>query len=138
VVPEENTHKMILGSEDELNGVLFVLFIPSKDKDGGPLPRGEDQQLWADAAGDLLTRIFTGATIMPPAKGKWLNEETDTIITEEIVLVHSYARGGDAANQEKLVELAKFLHRMDKKTKQGEVAVVIDGVFHRIRKFNLA
>ncbi len=75
---------------------------------------------------------------MPPAKGKWLNEETDTIITEEVVLVHSYARGGDAANEEKLVELAKFLHRMGKKTKQGEVAVVIGDVFHRIRKFNLA
>src|SRR5262249_49078990 len=118
--------------------VLFVLFIPSKDKDGGPLPRGEDQQLWADAAGDLLARIFGGATIMPPAKGKWLNEETATIITEEVVLVHSYARGGDAADEQKLMELAKFLHRMGKKTRQGEVAVVIGDVFHRIRKFNLA
>lgn len=137
-MPQKNAHKATLGSEDEPNGVLFVLFIPSKDKDGDPLPRGQDQQLWADAAGDLLTSIFGGATIMPPAKGKWLNEETDTIITEEVVLVHSYARGGDAANEEKLVELAKFLHRMGKKTKQGEVAVVIGDVFHRIRKFNLA
>jgi hypothetical protein len=136
-VPQENAHKTTLGSEDEPNGVLFVLFIPSKDKDGDPLPRGEDQQLWANTAGDLLTNFFGGATIMPPAKGKWLNEETGTIITEEVVLVHSYARGGDAADEEKLVELAKFLHRMGKTTKQGEVAVVIGDVFHRIRKFTL-
>ncbi len=137
-MPEEKSHKATLGSEDEPNGVLFVVFIPSKDKDGGPLPRGQDQQLWADAAGDLLTRMFGGATIMPPAKGKWLNEETDTIITEEVVLVHSYARGGDAVAEEELLDLAKFLHRMGKKTKQGEVAVVIGDVLHRIRKFKLA
>src|SRR5207302_1714166 len=103
-----------------------------KDKDGNALPRGQDQQLWADAAGDLLTTLFGGATIMPPAKGKWLNEETGTIITEEVVLVHSYARSGDAAAREKLVKVAQFLHRMGKKTKQGEVAVVIGDVFHRI------
>jgi hypothetical protein len=137
-VPQENAHKAMLASEDEPNGVLFVLFIPSKDKDGGPLPRGQDQQLWADAAGDLLAKLFGGATIMPPAKGKWLNEETDTIITEEVVLVHSYARDGDAASEVKLGELAAFLHRMGKKTKQGEVAIVIGDVFHRIRKFTLA
>jgi hypothetical protein len=137
-VPQEDAFKATLGSEDEPNGLLFVLFIPSKDKDNGPLPRRQDQQLWADAAGDLMTRIFGGATIMPPAKGKWLNEETNTIITEEVVIVHSYARGGDAVDEEKLLELAKFLHRMGKKTRQGEVAVVIGDVFHRIRKFKLA
>jgi hypothetical protein len=30
------------------------------------------------------------------------------------------------------------LHRMGKETNQGEIAVVIGGIFHRIRKFDLA
>jgi hypothetical protein len=102
----QNSEMNPLGSSSEPSGVLFVLFIPSKDKDGNPLPRGQDQQLWADAAGDLLAEFFGGATIMPPAKRKWLNEETNTIITEDIVLVHSYARGGDASDEEKLTRLA--------------------------------
>jgi len=137
-VPQDNAHRATLGSENEPNGALFVLFIPSNDKDGDPLPNGQDQQLWATAAGDMLTRIFGGATMMPPAKGKWLNEETNKIISEEVVLVHSYARGKDAADDKKIATLATFLHRMGKETKQGEVAVVIGDVFHRIRKFNLA
>jgi len=86
----------ILASETEPNSKLFVLFILSKDKDGNDL---SDQDMWATAAADMFTRIFGGATEMPPAKGKWYNEDTDEIITEAVVLVHSYARdsarGGD-------------------------------------------
>ena len=82
-------HAEFLGSESEPNGTLFVLFIPSKDRDGNDLA---DQQMWASAAGRLLSEIFGGATQMPPAKGMWLNEETGQIITEEIILVHCYAR----------------------------------------------
>jgi hypothetical protein len=37
--------------------------------------------MWADAAGDLLAELFGGATIMPPARGKWFNEESKQIIT---------------------------------------------------------
>src|SRR5262245_59135630 len=92
-------------SEDEPNSVLFVLFIPSKDKDGNDLPAGQDQQLWANAAGDLLTTLFGGSTQMPPAKGMWLNEETQEIITEEVVLVHSYARVSHANDEERLRKL---------------------------------
>ena len=94
--------------------------------------------VWANTAGDVLTELFGGATILPPAKGKWLNEESKTIITEAVVLVHSYARGVDANNEGKVAALAKFLHRMGKETAQGEVGVVIGDVFHRIRKFTLA
>ena len=137
-MPAEDTHARLLGSEEEPNGVLFILFIPSKDKDGHDLPAGQDQQLWANAAGDLLTTLFGGSTQLPPAKGKWFNEETGEIITEEVVLVHSYARASHVNDEGKLRKLAKFLHRMGKTTRQGEVAVVIGDVFHRIRKFKLA
>jgi hypothetical protein len=77
-VPDSPNPAVLLGSEPEPNGVLFVLFIPSKDKDGKDL---NDQPMWADAAGDLLAELFGGATIMPPARGKWFNEESKQIIT---------------------------------------------------------
>lgn len=125
----------ILGSEDEPSGILFVLFIPSKDRNGVAF---NDQDVWASTAGDMLTTLFGGATIMPPARGKWLNPETNTTITEEVVLVHSYARTGDANDDNKLWVLAAFLHRLGRDTNQGVVAVLIDGVFHRIHNYRSA
>jgi hypothetical protein len=89
----------VFGSEAEPNGVLIVLFIPSKDKDGNDL---SNQEMWADAASDLLSALFGGATIMPSAKGKWLNEETDQIITEPVVLIHCYARPSHASDEDRL------------------------------------
>lgn len=125
----------IFGSEAEPNSILFVLFIPSKDKDGNDL---SDQEMWANAAGDLLSELFGGATIMPPAKGKWFNDETKQIITEQVILIHCYARPSYAKDVDRLKQLARFLHRMGKETNQGEIAFVIDNEFRRIRKFTLA
>lgn len=128
-------HAGMLGSEPEPNGTLIVLFIPSKDKNGNDLG---DQEMWADAAGHLLSTLFGGATEMPTAKGKWLNEETGQIITEDVVLIHCYVRGSHLNDEGRIRELARFLHRMGSQTNQGEVAVVIGDVFHRIRRFTLA
>ena len=95
----------------------------------------KNAELWTSAAGDKLTELFGGATEMPPAKGKWYNEETDRTIVETVVLVHSYATEAKANDENKIKVLAEFLHRMGRETNRGEVAVLIDGVFHRIRKF---
>lgn len=128
-------YEEIFGSEAEPSSTLFILFIPSKDKDGNDLP---DQEMWANAAGDLLAELFGGATIMPPAKGKWFNQETRQILTEPIVLIHCYARPSLAKDANKLEQLARFLHRMGKVTNQGEIAFVIDNEFRLIRQFTLA
>lgn len=131
------TPSEILHSEEEPASVLFVAFIPSKTKDGDDLPAGEDQQMWADAVSDVLTEQFGGATIMPVAKGKWRNDD-GKIIPEDVVLVHSYAQPSHAQDANRLHELAVILHRMGKRTKQGEVGLLVDGIFHKIRKFPLA
>jgi hypothetical protein len=133
----KKTHTEIFHSEPEPGSVLFVLFMPSKTKDGDDLPAGQDQELWASNVGDVLTEAFNGATQMPVAKGKWLNDN-GKIISEAIVLLHSYASDKDAENEGKLQNIAKILHRMGHVTKQGEVGLVIDGIFHRIRRFPLA
>ncbi len=124
-------------SEEEPGSILFVVFIPSKTKDGDDLPQGEDQQQWAEAVGDLLAQVYGGATEVPVAKGKWLNDD-GKIITEEVILIHSYVRPSQMDDDGKLRQVARILHRMGKRTKQGEIGVVIDGVFHRIRRFPLA
>jgi hypothetical protein len=90
--------------------------------------------MWADAAGSMLADQFGGCTEMPVAKGMWRNDDGE-IIKESVILVHSYAQQGHVEDDARMEALAKFLHRMGKKTHQGEVAVVIDNVLHRIRKF---
>lgn len=135
--PRKKPPAEILHSEEEHGSVLFVCFIPSKTKDGEDLPGGEDQQLWAEAVGDVLTEQFGGSTAMPIAKGKWLNDDSK-IITEDVILIHSYASQSHAEDEDRLHQIAVILHRMGKRTKQGEVGVVIDGIFHRIRRFPLA
>ena len=131
---KKKTHQEILESEAEAGSILFVFFVPSKTKDGKDLPAGESQELWADAAGEVLTEQFGGATAMPPAKGMWMNDD-GKIIKESVILVHSYASKSKADDAGRMEKLAKFLHRMGKRTNQGEIGVVIEDMFHRIRKF---
>ncbi len=78
-MPKKQTHQEILGSEAESNACLVVLFIPSKTDKGKDLPHGEDQKMWADAAGSMLADQFGGCTEMPVAKGMWRNDDGDIV-----------------------------------------------------------
>lgn len=131
---EAMEYSEILKGEIEPSSKLFVLFVPSKDKNGNHL---NDQDIWATAASEMFTRIFGGATEMPPAKGKWLNDETGAIITENVVLVHSYAPDSKIV-PDNIQKIADFCHRMGRDTSQGEIALLVDGVFHRMRDFHVA
>ena len=115
--------------------MLLVLFIPTKDKNGKLL---SDHPIWLKNAVRLLNKLFGGATTMPPAKGTWRNDETNSIVEEAIVLVHSYAKNEHVDNAGMMQELANFLHGMGRETKQGEIGIVVKDVFHRIRKFQAA
>ena len=132
-VPNHSDLANLLNSEP--NGILFVLFIPSRDKNSNLL---NDHDIWSRNAAKLVTELFGGATKMPMATGMWMNDETNTIVEEEIVLIHSYARESDVKDEAKLKKLANFLHGMGKNTDQGEIGLVIDNTLHRIRHFNLA
>ena len=72
---------------------------------------------------------------MPPAMGSWKNPETEELVSEKVVLVHSYTNPSKVQDAKNLRKLATFLHRMGRVLLQGELVVVIDGVMHRIRKF---
>jgi hypothetical protein len=117
------------------NEVLIVLFIPSRDKNSKLLP---DHDVWWKTAAQVLSEEFGGATVMPAAKGFWKNYEDGKLVEEDVTLAHCYVDPKDLDDIKKVKKLAKFLHGMGKVTNQGEIALVIDGVFHRIRKFSLA
>ena len=75
---------------------------------------------------------------MAPAAGAWHNPETNEIIEESVTLIHSYASVDANNDGSKFLKIAEFLHRMGRETKQGEIGIVIDGVFHRITRFQKA
>lgn len=118
-----------LGSFDS-NSLLVILFIPTKDKDGNEL---RDSEMWLAAAIKVLSEQFGGATVMAPAQGAWYNPESGEVISEQVHLVHSYGKPDDAPNHFK--QIAKFLHRMGREARQGEIGIVVDGVFHRITNY---
>lgn len=128
------TYVDILGIADS-NDFLFILFVPSRDKNGVELA---DHHQWVEAAAKLMGRLFGGSTIMPPARGAWLNPETDELIMEDVVLVHSYTESAQATEPDVLEEIGRFVHRLGKETNQGEIGIVLNNVFHRIRNFTLA
>ncbi len=133
-MPKKQTHEEILGSEAEPNACLIVLFIPSKTDEGKELPpRGRSADGGGRSRGHAR-RAVRRLHEMPTAKGRRRSDDGE-IIPEPAILVHSYAQQSHVEDDARMEKLAKFLHRMGKKTHQGEVAVVIDDVLHRIRKF---
>jgi hypothetical protein len=119
-----------LGADDTTSPQAFTIYIPNKDRDGNPIP---DPQAWIEEAIELMCEINGGATAMPPVDGAWKNEQ-GAVIRENPVVVYSYiaAEAFTAA----LPRIREFLHRMGRRTNQGEIAVEYDGRFYHIRRFD--
>jgi hypothetical protein len=119
-----------LGSDAGVSTQCITLYIPNKDQHGEEIG---NQRKWVLEAVRLLSQINGGATVMPPVEGGWLNDESE-IIWENPVIVYSFIRPDEfVAN---LPRLREFLHRMGRETDQGEIAFEFDGRFYRIRKFD--
>src|SRR5258708_34924887 len=73
----------------------LTLYIPSRDRRG----KGFDAKPWVDEALGLLSGIGGGATALPPVDGAWIGPDTETLITEKIVLAYTclYPAGFGAA-----------------------------------------
>lgn len=116
-----------LGAKGESSEQMLAIFIPEKDKDGHAILT---QDKWVDEFAELLCVIGGGVTVMPPARGGWLNEERGTIVWERPVLVYSYVKADRFLAQ--LPRLRALLHRLGRETNQGEIAVQFGGVFVRL------
>lgn len=58
--------KIIATLKDGLRHDLLILAIPSHDRENKPI---HDQTVWADAALELFSALFTGATAFETFKG---------------------------------------------------------------------
>lgn len=109
-----------LGAGKSASTVL-VLFIPSKDRDDGPIDQGH----WVDEALRTLGTLFGGATAFPQGKGVWRDDaQGGKLLFDEPVVIQCYT--SETALEQRAEELREFLHRMGREARQGAVGLVID------------
>ena len=108
-----------------------ILFIPSKDRDGHEI----DQAYWVDEGLRVVGQLFRGGTDFPPGKGVWRDDvRGGQLLFEATVMILSFADPNDLT-EFTLLELKKFLMRLGRETNQGEVGVVIDGIYYGFTQF---
>jgi hypothetical protein len=94
-----------------------------------------DQDHWTDEALTTLGSLFRGATAFPPGKGVWRDDSRGgALLRETTVMVVSYVPQSEL--RKNLPQLRDFLHRFGRETNQGEVGVIISGVYYGISKYD--
>lgn len=121
-----------IGSNTPVGTLQLTLFLPSVDRDG----RSIGQEKWVEEALAALGTLFRGATAFPPGRGVWRDDARGgKLVFDETVMVTSYADPAivtDAA----LAGLRRFLHRMGREARQGEVGIVIGAQYHGITSYD--
>lgn len=121
-----------LGASRPAGTMLFVLFVPSVDRAGSPI----DHERWVDQALTIFATLFRGATAYPRGTGRWRDDENaGALVTDEPTIVTSYADPKDVTDSA-LARLRAFLHRLGRETNQGEVGIVVDGVYYPITRYD--
>jgi len=129
-IPTEGSPVSGIGDLEPKDHYVCV-FVPSLTRDGRPL----NHPFWRDETVLAMSRLFGGATAVEGVGG-WLDKEQgDRIKREPVSIVVSFITSNEW-NQENLLELRAFLHRMGREAEQGEIGILSDGVFERIRRFD--
>lgn len=126
----------MLFDDDPDHGVAsrhVQVFIPSVDRDGDPIPKGQDY--WVKECLEVLGRQFGGATAFPPSQGVWYDDERDELVYDDTVIVFSYAAEDDLT-KEAAAAVHGFLMRLGDEGRQGEVGLFIDGEYRRFRRYD--
>jgi len=110
-----------------------IVFIPSHSRDKARLP---NQDVWATEAFNLFGKLFGGATGFPNLKGIWRDDENGgELLVDEPIMIQSLVKRADVEKPANILELAGFLKRMGKRTKQGAVAIIFNDAIHFISNY---
>lgn len=121
----------VLQAEKPAGSSQIVLFIPALDRDGQEIA----QAYWVDEGLRVVGQAFRGGTAFPPGKGVWRDDERGgQLLFEATVMILSFVNPADLT-ETALLNLRAFLWRLGKDGRQGEVGVVIDGVYYGFTKF---
>ena len=104
----------------------LILFVPSHDKKNVAIP---DQTIWADAACELFSKLFRGATAFRALTGVFRTDAGETL-KDTPILVESYAERAKTLDALKSDTLRDFALRMGSETKQDTVALIVNDFIH--------
>lgn len=110
----------------------IAIFIPSKDKKSKPI---HDQAQWADSAAALFARLYGGSTGYKNLIGTWYDQKSDTVITEQPIMIQTLTKRENVEDPKKLGELLGFCRRMGKNTNQACIGLAINDVFYYISDY---
>lgn len=114
----------LLGAEDGVSRVQrFTIYLPDRDANRAQIA---DIDAWADQAVNLMAEINGGCTRLPIAKGSWVNQSTDQLITEDTIVIYSYLFKPDRF-EERIDDLVEFLHTFGRETNQDYVMAEFSG-----------
>jgi hypothetical protein len=109
---------------------LLVLFIPSADRDGGPLGKKE-QKRWARKALKLLGEKLHGATAFPRGWGVWRDDARGGLLVWDRPILIQCFTSAEALRQE-IGHIRQFLVELGTETNQGAVGLIIDRTYYEI------
>ena len=122
----------ILQSDKPEGSSQVVLFIPGRNRDGEEI----DQDYWVNEGLRVVGKAFRGGTAFPPGRGVWRDDERGgELLFETTVMILSFVNPDDLTD-EAVLGLRDFLLRLGRESKQGEVGVVIDGVYYGFTRFD--
>lgn len=123
----------VLGATRPAGTEEITLFVPERDVEG----RAIGQAAWVKAFLELFGRLFGGATALPRGLGVWRDDRRGgRLVFERTVMIMSFAVEEDVERSYPV--LRAFLHHFGAQARQGEVGIVVAGVYYGIGSFDAA
>jgi hypothetical protein len=130
-VAATNTSNWLGAIDGASKGFLVLVFVPSQTRNGDPI----NHEAWRSETLQVMASLFGGATATEGSGGWRDDDEGGEVKIERVSVVVSFMAESDW-NQETVSRLARFLHRMGREAKQGEIGLIVNGEYHPIRKFD--
>lgn len=126
----ENLGHLIGAGALDVKDQYVCVFVPSETRDLEPI----DHDKWRLEAIKVMSTLFGGATAVE-SMGGWFDPDSMEVKSERVSLVFSMI-SSDEWNESTVSELRRFLHKLGREAKQGEVAILVMNQLLRIRRYD--